>query len=96
MGLLVNSPGSPHAPSCPRGNAPSILNKDYTISANVNVPKRGADGLIVTMGGPQFIFNCRFAKAVVGERAAGWLESEVRDWLATRIETSRGNQRGNN
>jgi prophage regulatory protein len=30
------------------------------------------------------------------ERAVGWLESEVRDWLATRIETSRGNQRGAN
>jgi arylsulfatase A-like enzyme len=35
----------------PVGNAPSILNKDYTISADVNVPKRGAEGMIVTMGG---------------------------------------------
>jgi arylsulfatase A-like enzyme len=35
----------------PVGNAPSILNKDYTITAVVNVPKRGADGMIVTMGG---------------------------------------------
>jgi Prophage CP4-57 regulatory protein (AlpA) len=26
----------------------------------------------------------------LGERAVGWLESEVRDWLAIRIETSRG------
>jgi prophage regulatory protein len=25
----------------------------------------------------------------LGERAVGWLESEVRDWLASRIETSR-------
>jgi prophage regulatory protein len=37
----------------------------------------------------------RFPQRIkLGERAVGWLESEVRDWLATRIETSRGNQRG--
>ena len=37
----------------------------------------------------------RFLQRIkLGERAVGWLESEVRDWLATRIETSRGNQRG--
>jgi len=35
----------------PVGNAPSILNKDYTITAEVSVPRRGADGMIVTMGG---------------------------------------------
>jgi prophage regulatory protein len=39
----------------------------------------------------------RFPQRVkLGERAVGWLESEVRDWLAARIETSRGNQRGAN
>ncbi|MGO8973203.1 MAG: helix-turn-helix transcriptional regulator [Steroidobacteraceae bacterium] len=39
----------------------------------------------------------RFPQRIkLGERAVGWLESEVRDWLATRIETSRGNQRGAN
>jgi prophage regulatory protein len=37
----------------------------------------------------------RFPQRIkLGERAVGWLESEVRDWLATRIETSRGNLRG--
>jgi prophage regulatory protein len=37
----------------------------------------------------------RFRQRIkLGERAVGWLESEVRDWLATRIETSRCNQRG--
>jgi prophage regulatory protein len=37
----------------------------------------------------------RFPQRIkLGERAVGWLESEVRDWLATRIETSRANQRG--
>jgi len=39
----------------------------------------------------------RFPQRIrLGERAVGWLESEVRDWLATRIEASRGNQRGAN
>ena len=39
----------------------------------------------------------RFPQRIkLGERAVGWLESEVRDWLASRIETSRSNQRGVN
>jgi prophage regulatory protein len=39
----------------------------------------------------------RFPQRIkLGERAVGWLESEVREWLAARIETSRGNQRGAN
>ncbi len=35
----------------PVGNAPSILDRDYTISAEVTVPKGGAEGMIVTLGG---------------------------------------------
>ena len=35
----------------PVGNAPSILNKDYTITAEITVPKGGAEGMIVTLGG---------------------------------------------
>jgi len=35
----------------PVGNAPSILDKDYTITAEVTIPKGGAQGMIVTMGG---------------------------------------------
>jgi len=35
----------------PLGNAPSILDKDYTITAEVTVPAGGAEGMIVTMGG---------------------------------------------
>jgi len=39
----------------------------------------------------------RFPRRIkLGERAVGWLESEVRDWLASRIEISRGSQRGAN
>jgi arylsulfatase A-like enzyme len=35
----------------PIGNAPSILDKDYTITADITVPDGGADGVIVTLGG---------------------------------------------
>jgi arylsulfatase A-like enzyme len=35
----------------PVNNAPDILNKDYTIMAEITVPKGGAEGMIVTMGG---------------------------------------------
>jgi arylsulfatase A-like enzyme len=35
----------------PVGSAPDILDKDFTITADVTVPKEGAEGMIVTMGG---------------------------------------------
>ena len=35
----------------PVGNAPSILDRDYTISADVTIPQGGAEGMIVTLGG---------------------------------------------
>ena len=35
----------------PSGNAPDILDKDYTITSVVTIPDGGADGVIVTMGG---------------------------------------------
>lgn len=35
----------------PIGNAPSILDKDYTITAEVTVPSAKAEGMIVTLGG---------------------------------------------
>jgi arylsulfatase A-like enzyme len=35
----------------PVANAPSILNKDYTITAQITVPEGGAEGMIVTIGG---------------------------------------------
>ena len=35
----------------PFGNAPSILDRDYTITADVTIPEGGADGMIVTLGG---------------------------------------------
>jgi len=35
----------------PVGNAPSILDRDYTITADVTLPKDGAEGMIATLGG---------------------------------------------
>jgi arylsulfatase len=35
----------------PTGNAPSILNRSYTITAEVDVPEGGGEGMIVTEGG---------------------------------------------
>jgi arylsulfatase len=35
----------------PNSGAPSILNKSYTITAEVEIPKGGAEGMIVTDGG---------------------------------------------
>jgi arylsulfatase len=35
----------------PASAAPSILNKSYTITAEVEIPKGGAEGMIVTEGG---------------------------------------------
>jgi arylsulfatase A-like enzyme len=38
-------------PGIPTGNAPSILNKSFTITAEVEVPEGGGDGMIVKEGG---------------------------------------------
>src|SRR5271163_862322 len=35
----------------PVGDAPSILNKSYTITADVDIPQGGAEGMLVTLGG---------------------------------------------
>jgi arylsulfatase A-like enzyme len=38
-------------PGIPTGNAPSILNRSFTITAEVEVPQGGGNGMIVTAGG---------------------------------------------
>ena len=38
-------------PGIPLGNAPNILNRSFTITAEVEVPQAGSDGMIVTSGG---------------------------------------------
>ena len=38
-------------PGLPPSDAPSMLNRSYTITANIEVPQDGGDGMIVTEGG---------------------------------------------
>jgi len=73
----------------PSENAPSILDKDYTITAEVTIPKAGAEGMIVTLGGrfggyglyllkgkPVFVYNLLDLKRTRWEGGVGG-----RDWL---------------
>jgi arylsulfatase len=61
----------------PRGTAPELLNTSYTITAEIEVPQGGAEGMIVTDGGrfggyglyllkgkPQFVWNLLDLKRV--------------------------------
>ena len=47
----------------PTGNAPSILNRSYTITAEVDVPQGGGDGMIVTEGGAGADMGCTCSRA---------------------------------
>jgi arylsulfatase len=42
---------SGETPGLPPGDAPSVLNRSYTITADVEIPQGGGDGMIVTEGG---------------------------------------------
>ena len=66
------------------GNAPSLLNKVYTITAEVTIPKGGAEGMIATMGGvfggyglyllkgkPVFVYNLLNLKRTRWEGGVG-------------------------
>ncbi len=66
----------------PRGTGPSVLNTSYTITAEINVPQGGAEGMIVTDGGrfggygmyllkskPVFLWNLLDLKRVRWESA---------------------------
>jgi arylsulfatase A-like enzyme len=78
----------------PVGNAPSILNKDYTITAEVTIPKSGAEGMIATMGGrfggyglyllkgkPVFVYNLLDLKRYRWEGGVG-----AADWLGDSLK----------
>jgi len=78
----------------PVGNAPSLLNKDYTITAEVTIPKSGAEGMIATMGGrfggyglyllkgkPVFVYNLLNLKRYRWEGGVGG-----RDWLGDSLK----------
>ena len=52
----------------PNSGAPSILNKAYTITAEVTIPKGGAEGMIVTDGGRFGGYGLFLSKGVAGMR----------------------------
>jgi len=73
----------------PVANAPSLLNRDYTIAAEITVPDDGAEGMIATMGGrfggyglyllkgkPVFVYNLLNLKRYRWEGGIG-----AEDWL---------------
>ncbi len=53
----------------PDSAAPSILNKSYTITAEVEIPDGGAEGMIVTQGGRFGGYGLFLSKGVAGIRA---------------------------
>jgi arylsulfatase A-like enzyme len=78
----------------PVGNAPSLLNRDYTITAEITVPKAGAEGMITTMGGrfggyalyllkgkPVFVYNLLDLKRSRWEGGVG-----AEDWLGRSLQ----------
>lgn len=52
----------------PGSAAPNILNKSYTITADVEIPKGGAEGMIVTEGGRFGGYGLFLSKGVAGIR----------------------------
>ena len=64
---LANVPGS---------TAPHILNKSYTITAEVTIPEGGAEGMIVTEGGRFGGYGLFLSKGEFGDSAAArWCSS---------------------
>ena len=53
----VRSPDEPssltpaNCPACPTGNAPNLLGKSFSITADVEIPPKGAEGMLNTLGG---------------------------------------------
>jgi Sulfatase len=78
----------------PVANAPSILDRDYTITAEVTIPESGAEGMIVTLGGrfggyglyllkgkPVFDYNLLNLQNYRWEGGLG-----ARDWLGSALQ----------
>jgi arylsulfatase A-like enzyme len=78
----------------PVGNAPSLLNRNYTIAAEITIPTAGAEGMIATMGGrfggyglyllkgkPVFVYNLLNLKRTRWESGVG-----AEDWLGKSLE----------
>lgn len=81
----------------PVGNAPSLLNRDYTITAEITIPKEGAEGMIATMGGrfggyalyllkgkPVFVYNLLDLKRTRWEGGVG-----AEDWLGRSLKAGK-------
>ena len=81
----------------PVSNAPSLLNRDYTITAEITVPKEGAEGMIATMGGrfggyglylqkgkPVFVYNLLDLKRYRFEGGVG-----ADDWLGKSLKAGK-------
>ena len=78
----------------PVGNAPSLLDRDYTITAEITIPRAGAEGMIATMGGrfggyglyllrgkPVFVYNLLNLKRTRWESGIG-----AEDWLGSSLK----------
>jgi hypothetical protein len=78
----------------PVGNAPSILDRDYTITADITVPKGGGEGMIATLGGrfggyglyllkgkPVFVYNLLDLERFRWEGGVG-----ADDWLGSGLK----------
>lgn len=81
----------------PIANAPSLLNRDYTITADITVPNGGAEGMIATMGGrfggyalyllkgkPVFVYNLLNLKRYRWEGGVG-----AEDWLGQSLSSGK-------
>jgi arylsulfatase A-like enzyme len=81
----------------PVGNAPSLLNRSYTITADITVPRGGAEGMIATMGGrfggyglyllkgkPVFVYNLLNLKRYRWETGVG-----AEDWLGRSLSAGK-------
>ena len=89
-------------PGIPLGNAPNILNKSFTITAEVEVPQGGGDGMIVTEGGrwggyglyllkgkPVFNYNGLDARAVPLGRPAATRGGQAHDRVRLHVRRPR-------
>jgi arylsulfatase len=84
-------------PGIPTGNAPSILNKSFTITADIDVPAGGGSGMIVTDGGrfggygmfilkgkPVFVYN------LLDLKRTRWEGGELaRDWMGESLKAGK-------
>ena len=77
----------------PVGNAPSILDRDYTITAEMTIPRGGAEGMIATLGGRfggyglylSRSFNWWFRSAVLQKHRLGlFVLGLLLTWLSKR------------